>query len=377
LTQKKIITLTGRLISPIVISKPIFWKHGCLVKVVGDPKTDFKPRFTSIGKLVSGVRDYPTVLRGYRGYVKISCVGPTEEVLKRKIEKFIKKTFLGTKVAEGFGRVKWQSCKIQEYSREHSSVPTVLLSESCPQCKKHTVTYNKFTKLKNCTSCNQTMHTKQFKIRTGIRANYPKELQQLLLALLLHDFVHTDKHPSKIYHEVIIEDELIRDACKNHHNGDESDNILVPLVKYYDALASSITRKKTFQTIYRYNKLEGSIDVEQIKHEIEEKQDNLAKVYVYIYESQELSRIVESMRYGKNDLRTHLLIMVNLAINDYYNKRLKISNGNISLSASKREVLATAMGAEMHSLSDHDNADLEGYNRPDEEKAGSIGRKEE
>jgi hypothetical protein len=35
------------------------------------------------------------------------------------------------------------------------------------------------------------------------------------------------------------------------------------------------------------------------------------------------------------------------------------------------------MGAEMHSLSDHDNADLEGYNRPDEEKAGSIGRKEE
>ncbi|NHK30762.1 MAG: hypothetical protein FK730_05385 [Asgard group archaeon] len=309
--------------------------------------------------------------------MKVSCVGTTEELLKQKIEKFIKKTFLGTKSVEGFGRVSWLSCKIKNFLSEIPAIATVFLSECCPQCKKQTVIYNKLTKLKHCTSCNQAMKTKKFKIRAGIRADYPIVLQKFLLTLLLHDFVHTDKHPSKIYHEVVIEDELIRDACKNHHNGEESNNVFLPLVKYYDALASSITRRKPYQTIYRYNKLEGNIDLEQIKREIEEKQDNLVKVYVYIYESQELSRIVESMQYGKNDLRTHLLIMVNLAINDYYNKRLKISNGNISLSASNRDALATAMDAEMHSLSDHDNADLEGYNRPIEQKAGSIGRKEE
>ena len=51
--------------------------------------------------------------------------------------------------------------------------------------------------------------------------------------------------------------------------------------------------------------------------------------------------------------------MVNLAINDYYNEKLKITKGIISLSASNGEELFTATDAEMHSFTDHINANLE------------------
>ncbi|MHA1186558.1 MAG: hypothetical protein ACTSXA_07900 [Candidatus Heimdallarchaeota archaeon] len=46
--------------------------------------------------------------------------------------------------------------------------------------------------------------------------------------------------------------------------------------------------------------------------------------------------------------------MVNLAINDYHNNKIKIHNGIISLSTSKREDFATVMDAEMHSFPDHE-----------------------
>ena len=51
--------------------------------------------------------------------------------------------------------------------------------------------------------------------------------------------------------------------------------------------------------------------------------------------------------------------MLNLAINDYYDKKLKITNGTISLSASGREELETAKDAEKRSFPDHDTADSE------------------
>ncbi len=358
LKQKKIITLVGRIINPVIVSQSTYWKYGCLVKVVGDPKKENKPLFTTVGKLVYGKNQYPTVLRGFRGFVKISCVGFSEEQLKRKIEPFLQKSFLGSKTAEGHGRVIWESCEIKHFTKTFPTV-TVPLSEKCPQCKNTTVIYDKVSKLKRCTACKQTWPYKKLKIRAGIRADYPEELQQLLIALMLHDFVHTEKHQSKIYQRIDIEDEEIKEACKNHHNGEESTNPFLPILKHYDKLASSITRKKPSMTSYRYDKQNGSINFQKLKKELEESQDNHLKLYTHIYHSKELNRIVESMRYGKNSLRNHLLIMVNLAINDYYDGRLIMENGNISLSASKREELDTAMDAEMHSFADHDNANSE------------------
>jgi hypothetical protein len=48
-----------------------------------------------------------------------------------------------------------------------------------------------------------------------------------------------------------------------------------------------------------------------------------------------------------------------MAINDYYDKRLMISDGNISLSVSRREALSTTKDVEKHSFSDHANANSE------------------
>ncbi|MGC9778224.1 MAG: hypothetical protein HZR80_03180 [Candidatus Heimdallarchaeota archaeon] len=190
--QKKIATLIGQLTSPIIILKTTYWKHGCLVKVIGDLKTDSKAIFTHLGKLVYGEREYPTILNGFRGVVKISWVGKSEEQLRKKLEQFLQKRFMGTKTTEGFGRVVWESCEIQEFTQKAITV-VIKLSEKCPQCKKKTVIYEKTAKQKQCTTCHQTWHYKKLKIRTGIRADYPKELQKLLIALLLHDFVHTAK----------------------------------------------------------------------------------------------------------------------------------------------------------------------------------------
>ncbi len=308
--------------------------------------------------MVYGKNQYPTILRGFRGFVTISCVVFSEEQLKRKIEPFLQKSFLGSKTTEGYGRVIWESCEIKDFTKPIPTV-TVPLFEKCPQCKNSTTIYDKNSKLKRCTSCNQTWQYKKFKIRAGLRTDYPEELQRLLIALMLHDFVHTEKHKSKIYQQITIEDEKISEACLNHHNGEGCTNMLLPIVQYYDRLASYISRKKPFKTDFRYNKLEGKIDFKQLKQAIEEKQNNYVKLYSYIHNSKELNRIVESMFYSNSRLRNHLLMMVNLAINDYYNQKLIITNGNISMSVSEREELDTTMDAEMHSFTDHDNADSE------------------
>lgn len=54
--------------------------------------------------------------------------------------------------------------------------------------------------------------------------------------------------------------------------------------------------------------------------------------------------------YGKKSLRIHLLIMVNLILDDYLMGRITITNGKIiSTLARKREKLNPAKNAEMHS----------------------------
>lgn len=186
---------------------------------------------------------------------------------------------------------------------------------------------------------------KKLRIRKGLGPKYPEELKKLLLALMLHDFVHTERHPSKIYQEITIENEEIREACRNHHNGEEKENWLHPLVKYYDQLASRLSRKKPFKTEYRYDYKNGAIDFEKLTQEIEERQQSPYKLYNYIYHSKELKRIVESMEYGKKSLRNHLLLMVNLAINSYYNKWMVKEKGKLRM---KREISASVKESEEH-----------------------------
>ncbi len=74
----------------------------------------------------------------------------------------------------------------------------------------------------------------------------------------------------------------------------------------------------------------------------------------YFGYSKKLERIVESITYGTTSLGSHLFAMLNLAINDSYNKRLKITKRIISLSVSNREELDTINDVEMYSITDRD-----------------------
>lgn len=317
------ITLIGRLITPLIASKPFYKKRGCWIKVTGDLEKEKKARLSIIGKLVKGERKAPVLLRGYRGFVKISAVGNSEERTEKKVKAFLASDFLGCKTNSGYGQVKWLKI-IKE--NHHPPKP--------PQYKK-------------------------LYFRKGLGSNYPEKLYVLIRTLLLHDFVHTEKHQSKIYKQVEIEDKTICEACLHHHD-DLSNNVLLPLVKYYDHLASYISRKKAFGINTRYDFQNGKIDFNELKRKIEERQQSAFKLYQFVHESKELKRIVESMYFGKNSLRNHLLIMVNLAINDWLEKKLRISNGKykiISPSATTNEEKAkhsSAKDAEMHSFHDHE-----------------------
>ncbi|MHA1307082.1 MAG: hypothetical protein ACTSO7_18515 [Candidatus Heimdallarchaeota archaeon] len=329
--------LIGRLETPMIVAKPFIKKSGCWIRVVRDPTTEKYPQLISVSKLVKGERKAPTVLKGFQGYVKVSCVGYNKEKLLSKMNIFLKRRFLGGYTSEGYGRVKWLECMVTAFQQ------------------------------------NNTPFKKKFMIRKGLGTNYPEELKQLLIALMLHDFVDTNQHQSKIYLPITIKNEEIRDACVNHHNGEASTNQLLPLIKYYDALASMIFRKKKYTANSRYSKEIGIINFKKLVKELEQNQHSIYKLYNYIHHSKELSRIVESLRYSQNSIQNHLLVMVNLAINDYYDKKLKIREGIISISAGKREELATVIDAEMHSITPMSNADSESSFSSMKEKARNIG----
>lgn len=200
---------------------------------------------------------------------------------------------------------------------------------------------------------------------------------------MLHNFIHTEKHQNKIYEDIIIDDGEIREVCLNHHNGEDSSNELIPIIKYYDQFASSIRRKIPMKTISMCDYENGKIDFKEIRKEIEERQHSAYKLYNYIYFSTELTRIVESMDYARNSLRNHLLLLaVNLAINGYYMGTLKIVNSKIiltnneknSVSATKKEDLLSAKDAEMHHSLTINNANSESTNNLMKEKSRNIGK---
>ncbi len=343
--EKMIFTLEGNLLTPLLSPSPFFKKYGCWIKIVGNLITDKRPRRSYIGKLVRGERKAPTTMKAFRGFVRVTYVDNNKERGKEKIKQILAIDNLGTKRNLGYGQIQWKNYKVEPYQKNHS------------------------------------LPKKKFKIRKGLGPNYPERLQKILIALMLHDFVHTEKHLSKIYQQITIEDEEIREACLNHHKKTWSDNQLLPVIKYYDNYAALIRRKIPMQTISRYDHDNGSIDFKKLVKEIEERQHSAYKLYNYIYQSKELERIVESMVYAKNSLKQHLLLMVNLAINGGYMGTYKIENDNIiitekknSASVTKKEELLGTKDAEMHPSLTMNNAESESATSSKKEEARNIGK---
>ncbi len=319
---KKRYILEGKLLTPLITSSPVMKKGPVRIKVLR-ALNDMQryPLRSHPGKLVKGERREPTVLKGFRGYVRITCYDYNETRAREIIKAYLLKDYLGRGTCEGFGKVQWLTYREEEGKTQ--------------------------------------LHVKKRKlrIRKGLGLSYPLALQRLLCALMLHDFVQTSKHFSKIYVEVAIHDPEIRVACQRHHEQPAEENSLLSQVKYYDKMAAYISRRKTKKVAQRYDYKNGKIDFEKLAKEIEEKQQSAYKLYHYIYHSKELKRIVESMSYGRKSLRNHLLLMVNLAIGDFLKGKLVLTDGRkkISTTAKQRvEKHSAAKDAEMHLFPEHE-----------------------
>lgn len=157
------------------------------------------------------------------------------------------------------------------------------------------------------------------KLRKMLPTNLSETQEKLLIGFLLHDFVHTEKHSSKIYTEVDISDGFVYELAKNHHNYhiDDREIPLLYILQYYDRLSSRISRKFRFSAPSRYRVTEiEKIDFDELKRKIEMRQYSLYALYTYVYKSQTLNKINEALKFGFSSLKNHLLLMVNLYIDD-------------------------------------------------------------
>ena len=250
-----------------VISKrrQFFYKLG-VITIHGRPR--------AFGKLIKGERRPPKTYRAWYGDIELI-------VPEHKLDEALAIDSIGRYTNEGMGQITWKEAK-----------------------KLH----------------KKPLHTpKKIRIRKKLPTNLSETQQKLMIAMLLHDFVRTENHTSKIYTELTISDDYIYQLAKNHHNY-EIDDREIPLLstlQYYDRFSSSISRKFRWTATSRYRVSEiEKIDFNALKRELETRQYSLYALYSYIFKSQELKKVNEALSYGFSSLKNHLLLMVNLYIDD-------------------------------------------------------------
>jgi len=266
---KKWLRLSGITKTPVVSKRRHFFHKCGVISINGRPRV--------FGKLTKGEKRAPMTFRAWFGTVE--CVIP-----ESKLDQALAIDSIGRYTPEGMGQIVWKSVK---------------------QLQK------------------KPLHTPR-EIR--IRKMLPKlsDVQEkLLTAILLHDFVHTEKHRSKIYHEVDIIDEEVCKLAKIHHNYnfDERELPLLSTLQYYDRLSAIISRKFRWTASSRYRTdVQEEIDFDKLRKEIASRQYSLYALYAFIYNSQMLDKVNEALKYGFSSLKNHLLLMVNLYIDDLQNR---------------------------------------------------------
>ncbi|MFW9922077.1 MAG: hypothetical protein ACFFDW_02185 [Candidatus Thorarchaeota archaeon] len=297
MVESKRLRLIGEAITPVIVPKPKFYLQGCQVTICREPQENTRgylpfPRSGHTGKLVKGVRKAPTVKKWFQGFIVVDFPG-TNTQAKKKLNWFLSLEGFGAQQTDGMGKILWLESKEIVPVKKQPKQP-------------------------------------KLKIRKGL-GDHPKIVEQAITALLLHDFVHTEKHPSKIYQEVEIKNKLIRETCKLHHTngGAISNNWLIPIIKKYDGLASFLSRKIPRAEERRYDYLNGEIDCKAVAEQITEKQTAVKALYAYIYYDKTFARFYETLAFADNKLRNHLLLAVNLLINDFKKGKLKVENNKI------------------------------------------------
>ena len=271
----------GMLLTPIITKKTSFYRHRCRVTIK-------QPKQRYYTKINVSQPDYPYSFISYLGIVELRYKCSTIDQAKAKLKKILQITALGRFQGEGMGQIKWLRGTIIPKDPPFPPRP------------------------------------RKLKIRKGLPWNLPPKIQKLIQYALLHDFFHTSHHQSKIYVEPPLDDIVLVNCLKQHHV--KTTNPLIQVFQHYDQLASMITRNTRAPVPTRYNwnarKYVRKIDFKRLAHEIKEVSPNVWKLYHYIYTSNELHAITESLLYGHTALRTHLLVISNLIINDFLNGKL-------------------------------------------------------
>ncbi len=164
MVESKRLRLVGKIITPIVINKPFFHMKGCRISITKHPEENDRgyfpyPRRTHFGKLIKGDRRAPTVRKCFKGYVVVDLrFRPLREggQTEMKLKWFLNLDGLGSHQNEGMGKIQW-------LERKES-----LTKKKLPRKRK-------------------------FRYLKGL-GNYPEPMLKAIKALLLHDFVKTEKH---------------------------------------------------------------------------------------------------------------------------------------------------------------------------------------
>ncbi|MFX1533845.1 MAG: hypothetical protein ACFFDI_06385 [Promethearchaeota archaeon] len=271
--------LKGKIKTPIVIKKTTFKLFDCRVRII-------RPRRRYFNKINATKPMFPYSFICYLGELELGYLTPSKSKAKQKLRKLLEINVIGRHTSEGMGRVQWISGSIRAT--------------------------NETRELR--------IRGNQIKIRKGLPHNLPEEVQKLIKYALVHDFVHTPKHRSKIYIEPELED---LEELRKHH--DKTNDPFILKFQKYDNLSAIITRRIRSPKTNRYNWRAGNttIDFFKLAEEIKEaSKKSIGKLYEYIYQSKELGELNESLQHGHTSLRFHLLVLVNLIVRDYQRNNL-------------------------------------------------------
>jgi len=268
--------LEGQILTPIVTRKTEFYIEGCKAII-----KNLRRRYYN--KINASKPMYPFSFQCYLGSIELHFRCSNKAKINQKLRDLLQINAIGRFHGEGMGLVQWVKGNI------HSN---------------HNSTHTK--------------HKRKLRIRKGLPHNFTEDIKKLLRYALLHDFVNTLKHKSKIYVEPNLEDIAY---LRKHH--DKTEDRFIQLFQKYDHLAAIITRKIRSPRTNRYNWSSNStINFEKLAKEIKEVASNIWKLYDYIYQSKELEQLNESLQHGHTSLRNHVLVIANLIVQDFQRNKL-------------------------------------------------------
>ncbi|MFX0062407.1 MAG: hypothetical protein ACFFC7_09490 [Candidatus Hermodarchaeota archaeon] len=268
-----LLRMEAEILTPIITKRTVFYMKSCKWLIT-------KPRRRVYNKINSGVPMFPYSYFCYLGTLEVGHRCSTKRKARKKLYELVQIDQIGRYQNNGMGVINWIGGQIEKYKAEEKKM------------------------------------SYRVKIRKGLPHNLTKEQQEIIKMALLHDFVHTKKHKSKIYKELDLEDKKLVELLRLHH--DNTGNPKIRQIQKYDQIASIITRKVKSHRLDRYNwQAKVKVDFEALAQEIAEASDSVWKLYDYIYNSKKLDLLNESLQYGHTSLRYHLLVMANLLVQSF------------------------------------------------------------